>query len=447
MPSSVGRQNPSLSTESSNACEPLEPLAAPACPSEPSGPENRVLLHPAAARSDSALGQAEAALEQNLGNWATGDHALAARALDALVSVPKPQLEAALEALDNKGMLQRFFDKASPDQRDALLELAVGAGFLKVRSAPAQPASAPGIPSPPARPALPINSDRLPTSMQDAVQASSRDAIRGYARDFNAYAAQYAAAASAARTGSDLRDLGPPAAPLRPVPQAEIGFSRERKFRIEVERAGPDEAPSTKVMTDAVSARRLQLIDEMKGGSGFLDVQVTKKAKLGDTHIKGAEVGVEVVGEEHLILAAGRRPELHQKVGAELEVGPAKLEVLRDAHGGVSAKVGFSGAAISVDANAVQFEVGKAYAWVEPQQGRMAVGISAGDVKVGVGVVGLSVEKAVEAFGRDFYLFDRRPEGLAQGTPWSKLSDEVRAKLERFDWNADEWARRQAALK
>lgn len=434
MPEAIGARSP-VSPSDSDDVRQLEGGAnGPPPRISKSGAEDcKVVAFPQAdART---LEQAKAALTRSVDNlFITSSDVQSV--LARLESTPKGQLGATLEKLEQQGLLPAFFQHADAPQRDALLDVATRAGLLK-RTA-GEPAT--GAAQPPALPSVPINSDRFPRSMQDAVNASTADASSAHSRDYREYSERYTQAAERCTSGKQLRDLGPPAPFKFVYAEAEAGFSRADAYNTEYGLRLTLKSPDANGMQDTVGRRLSELIGEKPAASVFGEAQLGFKS-----------AGAGIAGNVGGTLAQGEGLKGGVKVGANTTVGPLKAALVSDHEGHATAELGglsFGGGKAGVKVPAGLVDV---YAWTKPAAGEMGVGLSASKgfeggkvtAKVGVGFRGISQAQSFDALDKSFSTFDKNPPGLASGAAWNGLDPKLQERLERFGWTPDEWAQRQ----
>jgi hypothetical protein len=374
---------------------------------------------------------------------------------DALEKLPPGEYRATLERMERDGLLRAFVDRLEVGTRWAFLEQAERKGVVKRQ--PGEPASGPC--DPPASPDLFVNDKALPPSLSDAVSLSCIDAERSYYVSFGRYIQRYEERVAQARSGADLRALGPPKESRIPDTQPGLWLDHpryehfDRRWRDEM--GGALQFASNFSAQQAVNRRIDELTGQQSPGTFWLSAEVEVNAgaaKFGRelklhqdgksemAHKGGVVVGGEVEGRGKnagVKYSAESNTKGESKTVAEAEV--AGFGLAADSEGELEMKVKLAKAAGGyAKANPRTAEVG----------GGFAIGFEGEKVsletKLGMGAKLLPPEVARQALDPNFPGPQGVPKELEKGIPWERLSPERQALFRSLDWTPQEWADRLA---
>jgi len=400
--------------------------------------------------------------------------------LRELNQLPKADLEAVLSKLDRSGELEGALKKLSPEQRQAFFARLKDLGLVQVVSS--KPPSSAAL-NPPATPELVQVSGSMPAALREVAMEQNRAAVSGFRHEEAAYHQRYTAAVASAKSGEELRALGPY------EPPKSISFPGDVRYF----NANPDQvrkwsslgnSPSERRLLDALDKRVCELTGRSRPGYS-VDAEVEVKGESGSLR-RGGSIDSDGHRKEELEVSVQQKNGAyasidgegnvsgghHQKVGgADLteKVGPDgehsySLEGERGEHSvdatvafnrnGDLSNVGFhvDGTGAETDGNKTTLSIGHggftASTSVDLKERTLGAGVEyEGEVgknklkvKLGFSARGITPEEAKDV-ALSIGLF-ATPTPLQAGVPWEKLSAEDRAAFTRLGWTSDEWARK-----
>jgi hypothetical protein len=367
---------------------------------------------------------------------------------DTLEKLPPGTYRAALERMESDGLLRTFVDTLEAGTRWAFLEQAERKGVVKRERG--EPASGPC--DPPASPDLFVNDKALPPSLSDAVSLSCIDAARSYYVSFGRYIQRYEAQVAQARSGAELRALGPPR--KSNIPETQPGLWRLDPARYERfdqrwrdEMGGALKFSSNNSAHEAVNRRIDELTGQQSPGTFWLNAEAEGTA------------GAAKFGGEMKLHQSGKAEVAH-KGGVQVGAG-GKFSAERNSKGESKtvAEAEVAGFGLAVDSEGeleMKMKLAKVvggYSKANPRTAEVGGGFTVGvegdkaglEIKLGMGAKLLPREVARQSLDPNFPGPLRLPKELEQGVPWERLTPERQALFRSLDWTPEEWANRLAA--
>lgn len=382
-----------------------------------------------------------ARLTRSLENWTVGADDVRA-VHTALGSLPAGTYRAALERLQQEGLLGAYVKAQDAGSRLAFLEQAESKGVLHRRSGESGPVGPLGYP---AVPDVFVNDRRLPGAMRDAVNAHAIDVGAGFYRAHTEYLGRYARAVDGAQSLQELGALGPPRAAH--LPESLLGLEWKDPSRRDYEaawKAGIGQPKTLNLTLQHVSARQRELSGERAGGTVQLHGKVGVSSESAQWSAKAA-------------LDTRGHGELKGDVGVSARAGPVGVELSHDSSGETERKVkvnlGLVELSLASDGEQrVAVGVGslfQVHATLNAKKAELGGGVSAklkadgsqASAEAGFSMKGLTAERAQQSFDPRHRNVFQPPAELASRTAWDALPESTRAAYAKEGWSREAWTR------
>ncbi|WP_240358043.1 hypothetical protein [Myxococcus vastator] len=382
-----------------------------------------------------------ARLTRGLENWTVGADDVRA-VHTALGSLPAGTYRAALERLQQGGLLGAYVKAQDAGSRLAFLEQAESKGVLQRRNGESGPVGPLGYP---AVPDVFVNERRLPGALRDAVNAHAIDVGAGFYRAHAEYLGRYVRAVEGAPSLQELGALGPPRAAH--LPESLLGLEWKDPSRRDYEaawKAGIGRPKTLNLALQHVSARQRELSGERAAGT----VRLHGKVGVSSEHAQwSAKAALDTRGHGAL----------KGDVGVAARAGPVGVEVSHDSSGETEGKVKVNLGLVELSLSSggeqrVAVGVGallQVHATLNSKQAELGGGVSAklkadgsqASVEAGFSMKGLTAERARRAVDREHRGVFQPPAELASRTTWDALPEATRAAYSKDGWNRETWTR------
>lgn len=428
--------------------------AAQPAPKNPCSPAEAVLVF--RSRSDPSFSEVRCGgfaelesirdhLELDVTNWRVGRDDV--RAVHQQLERLAPDRYAlALKVMEREGLLSRYVESFTSDERRAFLEQAATKG-VAAKTTPPPPPSPDGAPPVPPRFDVPAGA---PAPLRSAAYEHSREALLHYPADYRRAIDTYRERLRQVPDGAALRRLGPP--PL-PADLRALIDSRDSQARRTLDGVVGENKGIHRDATEAVGERLSQLRGEV-GGAFAVKASIDLGTLVKWKHEVTLDKDRIVVSPEAARLAEKTELRLvRESLPRALRGKAVTVGVEADADGLSSVSAGFAKYGVSVDRDGT-FEVTapvaagtKAYAKVRDGKfgGGVKTGVEGLSVSLGFEVNGLSKADAANVTG-PYTAFDI-PEELRAGKSMESLPPDLIRQLLDLGWTPREWTERQDALR
>ena len=375
-----------------------------------------------------------------------------------------------INGLHKEGLLNRYINHLDDDGLRVFLQKAVDSGYIKSEPAPE---GTPGKFNPPNVPSLLINDRHLPTEVREAIHEENLNNVCRYYRSYGEYMDRYSAAVLQAKSGEEIRAIGPPvdrknmSEPGVIKSRGEIDYSRFTKDWYGTLAGFPTEGRAYQ----AISDRMHDLTGAKRAGSLWFtsEFQVGLEQKLG----QDTKMGANAKGRLELSSYGGTSTQTEAStqmssdfagiqfkdgVGKTVTTAPGGISFESDIQPTSETGLEFGQKCFSVQNDGTvegSFSFSEAphgFAKFNPKDGYMELGVgksvesglAKAQIRLGIGFQGSSPERAVDAATGDVGTFGTPPE-LERGMSWKALPDQRRGYFERsLGWNETEWNKRLA---